>query len=127
MSPFEVVHETRQHADYAAVFSQRRVRQMPHRADAAGAVNQRHLVARQLAPEPGGGVMILGVALTTRRAINTNSLDNHRAIVPDRFAPIQTAGVIALANTKSIKHLHHDNIAIHNANIIYQLSISTYC
>ena len=89
MAPFEVVHETRQHADDAAAGGERRVRQMPHRADAAAAVHQRHIVARQLAAEPRGGVMVRGVALATRRAINANSLDSHRAIVSDRFAPIQ--------------------------------------
>src|SRR5271163_1915549 len=67
---------------------------MTHRADAAPAVDQGHLVARQLAPKAGGGVMIGGVALTARRAIDTDSLDSHRAIVSDRFAPIQTPRLV---------------------------------
>src|SRR5260370_29559540 len=90
MPPFEVVHETRQHPDYASAFRQRRVCQMLHRADAATAIDQRHLVPGQLAAETRGGVVISGVALTARRAINANSLDSHRAIVSDQSALIQT-------------------------------------
>src|SRR5713226_1770006 len=96
MTPFEVVHETRQDADHAAAFAERRVRKMAHRADAAAAVYQRHPVARQCAAEARAGVVIGGIALAARRAINADSLDSHRAIVSDRFAVIQCAASRAL-------------------------------
>ena len=89
MTPLEVVHETRQDSDDAPTFGQRRVRKMTHRADVAASINQSHLVARQLTAKARGGVMITGIALAARRAIDAYSLDSHRAIVADRFAVIQ--------------------------------------